>query len=203
MISMTLRNRGGAMLPWPFLRRCAVLAVALLVAPVAAPAAPVWSGSVTCTLKYAGNTTAGRYSLDEVQRWVLGAVTATSGARTTYAATFHDRGTLVEPIGRWTVGPAAVAMTMTFFQRADGATIVDRTVASGTQPRGLVWKGNVPKPHPAKFPAIEFDFLSIVIPPGAKTFQGQRLQGKVPPSYYQLVKTIAGSSTCAWTFSRP
>src|SRR6188472_1715445 len=137
------------MLSWPFFCRLAPLAVAFLVAPGTAPAAPIWSGTVTCNLKYAGNTTAGRYSLDEVQRWVLGAVTATSGSRTTYAATFHDRGTLVEPIGRWTVGPAAVTMTMTFFQRADGATIVDRTVASGTQPRGMVWKGSVPKPHPA------------------------------------------------------
>ena len=81
---------------------------------------------------------------------------------------------------------------------ADGATIVDRPSHAA---RGLF--SALRQPHPAKFPAIEFDFLSIVIPPGARTFQGQRLQGKVPPSYYQLVKTIAGSSTCAWTFSRP
>jgi len=189
---------------FPCLRlRPLALVAALLCAPVAAPAAPVWSGSITCTLKYAGRTAAGAYALDEVQRWVLGPVAGTSGPRTFHAVTFRDRGKLVEPIGQWTVAPKAVALTMTLAERSDGAILVDRNVVSGAQPPGLFWTGTVPKPHPTKFPAIEFDFLSIVIPPGARTFQGQRLQGKVPPSYYQLVKTIAGSSTCAWTFSRP
>jgi hypothetical protein len=191
------------MLPCLRLRPLALVAAVLLFTPVAAPAAPVWSGSITCTLKYAGRTAAGAHSLDEVQRWVLGAVTGTSGPRTFYAVTFRDRGTLVEPIGQWTVAPKAVPLTMTLAERYDGATLVDRNVVSGAQPPGLFWTGTVPRPHPKKFPAIEFDFLSITIPPGVRTFHGQRLQGTVPPSYYQLAKAIPGRSTCAWAFSRP
>jgi hypothetical protein len=83
---------------------------------------------------------------------------------------------IVEPIGRWSVGPATSPMTIAFTRLANGTTVVDRIVASGYRPPGAIWEGNVPPPHPSRFRATEFDFLGIVIPAGTAHLQGRRLQ---------------------------
>lgn len=165
----------------------------LAVVPATAPAAD-WTGNITCTLRYAG----GGYSLNETQRWVIGPATVRNAQRTTYAVTFRDRGTLIEPIGTWTVGPATAPLTLTFSKASNGTTIVNQTTASGSQPGKIVWTGSVPRPHPTSFAAVEFDFLPIAIERGERTSVGTQAQGTTPPSYYQLRKLTPGRSTCSW-----
>ena len=107
---------------------------------------------------------------------------------------WSDSGTLVEPVGTWTVGPATAPLNIDVIQAADGSATMDRNVISGYSPPGVKWSGNVSKPNPTTFPAVEFDFLWIAVPP----MKGSKQQGITPPSYYQLAKSIPGKSVCSW-----
>lgn len=185
-------------------RRVSVMsAVALsMLAGAAAPAASagLTGSTITCTMKYSGTTTSGKfYSLDETQRWRLGAITSQIPPRTTYAVVWRDEGVLVEPAGRWSVGPTTANIDIVAVQRLDGSWFLDRNVSSGFSPPGVVWKGAVPRPHPTEFKAIEFDFLAINVPANQPLpYRASQRQGTTPPSYYQFLKATPGRSVCSW-----
>lgn len=178
------------------LKLLCLCAAALLAAGPAGAAS--WSGSITCKMTYSGNINQRFYSLRETQRWVLGKRLSQTGSRGVYAVRWTDTGQLVVPAGTWTVGPASADLQIDVVQTGTGPGFIDRNVVSGYSPPGVHWSGNVAKPNPPTFPAVEFDFLSIRFPanPGQQT--GRLQQGTTPPSYYQLAKTVPGKSVCSW-----
>jgi hypothetical protein len=158
----------------------------------APPAAPGWSGPITCRISITGPS---GYHHDETQTWIVGGRGVPSGPRTVYPVQWSAQGSGGGTGKSWTINSTATTDLTVTIVASTGVPIFDRTTTPIIIRDGIVGT-------PISFDLYEIDFPTIVASSAtATTVSGTWSRPTSGGDSPQQPGGSTGTLSCAWSLT--